>query len=1322
MFKKLLLLLTSTLACFNLSAITRYDGNITDAESVDIADLPQFASKASMSTGSTSGSASLLSPEWAVIAGHTVGNVVGATVTVNYQSGGSNHSKTGTSVAAYSGFGGFGDDMMLVQLNSPITEPVAFVSPYNCFDEYDQLGWLIGEGRYGLVGVSGGALSNSDGQHRGATQRLISSQAENNFGTGASVDEQLLHYFIDGDPNAASPNPLTTRYEGGPAPGDSGSPIYMYSRGRFYNVGNNWGVNIGKGFHYNRTSTHLGAIQTASSLDFAYPKNLTPKAVWVAEDLTDTQANLSTVTAWDDRLSILSFSNSADGGAGDPALIENATPTGLASVQFDGNDAMGLSAGENPLAGETAMSIVMVVKPSATGAGLEGSDFGTIGLLDATAGTPNGWSLSYAANGRIGWSLDDPLVTADPVESVFRGGAGNVSINDGNWHVVVATWDGSEISSDNAGDDKNMKLFVDSINHAKRTQGPNYINVARDAVALLLGDSQTNAENGFSGEVAEIRLYSGELQLHEVDRLLTTLGEQYVTGSLGVSFDRPWTDVIEIAAGQSLKLRGSLTGGANSVSWDAFAGPAAVTFSDATSVNTAVSFEAPGTYQLRATASNGVTTGTTDLWVDVYVPGSQSADATEYDVPGNWILSDVGSSANSSSLSEGGSQITVAGRSDGLAIGVGETYDHGQFVWKGVAGDFDFVTSLESLTSAPDSRTGIMVRGGSGPTDATAFIGVSSSGAVYWLTREDGGYWGSLTEQLAPTVSLPQYLKLERRGASITAYLSTDGITYTPFGSPADVTLPGVARVGFFVTSGDDATSVTAIFDNHSLKQVGFAQGSSIQVSSINSTDGYAEYDPTLDGAHEPWVDASQVSGPASLNYFKTSNGHRQVLRAYLPGPGTYRTRLCVDDGNTMTFIEDEDCLDNNLTFEFATDGDSDGWNTTNISGVTITGGTLSATTDSNDPQLSQSGLLFDGSLDQVTVNMRSSVDGAVQLFWIRDGVTGFAGSRSVTANYTGGNSFQNVTFDLSGEGEWIGRQITALRIDPVNGVGTAGATFEIDSIVVSDGSAAKPQTEHAYYFNDDGNFEGWKRAKHIDGDYVLDGVLSGTTTGIDPILTNDVRDFDSDSVESLIVRIRANQSGNLQLFWGTTATPAYAAARSVLTAVNGDDNWQTLRLPLAGNVEWDDTTISTLRLDPINVDATSFVIDAIVLSDGDADDDGMPDAYEETNGLDLLVDDRADDLDGDGQSNGDEYIAGTDPDDASQLYVLTSQSVTISGFEVVLAGKAGRTYELSRKLDLTAPTWTPVDSEVVVSDGTVTLQDSSSFDKAFYQVEVTME
>ena len=64
-------------------------------------------------------------------------------------------------------------------------------------------------------------------------------------------------------------------------------------------------------------------------------------------------------------------------------------------------------------------------------------------------------------------------------------------------------------------------------------------------------------------------------------------------------------------------------------------------------------------------------------------------------------------------------------------------------------------------------------------------------------------------------------------------------------------------------------------------------------------------------------------------------------------------------------------------------------------------------------------------------------------------------------------------------------------------------------------------------------------------------------------------------------------------------------------------------------------TNIPNWEIDSIKVSTTN-----------DADGDGMPDQYEDDNGLDKTVDDATGDLDLDGLVNLDEYIAGSDPQD----------------------------------------------------------------------------
>ncbi len=1305
-----LLLLSITLS--TARAIT-YHTDMTDADARALGALPQFQSGVQISLGGTVCSGSMLNSEWAIFAGHCFNFVDGTQVTVRYiedgvivaTMGGTAYVFDNESPSATSS----GDTVALIKLDSPLVVADKWVAPYEQFDEVGQVGWQTGVGRYGFQGTSGSQLPSSDRRYRAISQKV------NN------TNVNYLFYQWNQSPELPNPSPDTTRFEGGTAPGDSGGSFFLYSRGRFFNASSVWAVIPGQGFTNNRLSTHLDEIEArtqtefAPGLKFAYPKQLTPLARWVAEDLN--QVDGSTVSSWLDRYSGLSFSNVTDGGSGAPLLATNATPTGLSAVAFDGNDALGLSAIENPFTGETAMSVVMVVRTAVAGAGFQTDAFGTTGLLDASSGE-DAWGLSYSRNDRLGWSIE---AQDDSVTGIFRGGVDNASLSDNQWHVVVATWDGSEIPNDNAGDDLNMKLFVDSIDQVRTAQGASHFNVARGAMSLLLGNSQTNTEGGFNGQIAELRLYSGELQMHEVDRILTALKSQYVSGSPGVVFERPWADAIELAAGQGLSLRGSLTGGAVSATWDVLSGPGAVTFSDFNDPNTDVEFEAVGVYHLRITASDGVVSGDTDLYVNVYAPGAESADTTERAIEGNWISSGLGSTATGGGFTEAGAQLSVTGSGSGLGHDVGATYDHGHFVWQGVSGDFDWGARLNSLgNQTGPTRAGIMLRGGSGPTDAAAFVGFSPDGSAYVLFRENGGIWGDVVVQPLPSAAVPAYLKIERRGKSVSALISGDGMTYDLLATQ-DVELSGVVRAGFFVTSGDPANPITAVFESASLVQVGYANASFVESLGNASSGGLFEYDPTLSGADEPWLTITQETGPASIALTRGYDGSRQVYRSSTLVGGSYLTRFAVDDGNALTFIISKDEVIFNARFDFDTDGNLEGWGGNNVDSLTASDSALSGVANSSDPQITRTGLSLNGSAhDQVEIRMRSSVNGSVQLFWWREGASGFAPARLLSTNYTGNGSYQTLTFDMSAVSEWAGETITSLRIDPVNGASANGASFAVDSIEVSDGEASV-ESMIGSNFDLNGDFDGWEVAKDLSA-YVIGGRLQAITTGSDPVLTNDIDDFNADPIEALLVRIKSDQAGALQFFWSTTDSTGFSGTRSVSTNLAGTNQWQTVRLLLRGNAEWNGKTITNLRLDPINQSGANIEIDAIALSSGDADSDTLPDAYEDAKGLDaLLTIDAAGDLDQDGFSSLDEYIAGTSPNDSSDRFVATGIYTAGSAFQVEVEGVSGRLYSLERKLSLSAPMWTPVDSEGPLgADANVTLEDTQLFDAAFYRIEVS--
>jgi hypothetical protein len=93
-----------------------------------------------------------------------------------------------------------------------------------------------------------------------------------------------------------------------------------------------------------------------------------------------------------------------------------------------------------------------------------------------------------------------------------------------------------------------------------------------------------------------------------------------------------------------------------------------------------------------------------------------------------------------------------------------------------------------------------------------------------------------------------------------------------------------------------------------------------------------------------------------------------------------------------------------------------------------------------------------------------------------------------------------------------------------------------------------------------------------------------------------------------------------------------------------------------------------------------------------DTDADGLPDAWEKITGLDLLPTQfAATDADSDGQTNFEEYLAGTNPANGADRLRFSEIVPTAAGVALRFVAEPGRTYRIQRRDALDAATWQPV-------------------------------
>lgn len=179
--------------------------------------------------------------------------------------------------------------------------------------------------------------------------------------------------------------------------------------------------------------------------------------------------------------------------------------------------------------------------------------------------------------------------------------------------------------------------------------------------------------------------------------------------------------------------------------------------------------------------------------------------------PSGWTPQDVGLVGLAGSTSENGGQITL--RASGADVW--GTADAFHYSWQRVSGNADIVARVVSVENVHAwTKAGVMVRGGLSASAAHGFMIVSPGKGLAFQRRVATG--GISTHTSGGAGVAPAWVKLERRGTTITAYSSTNGLTWNLVGSDT-FSVGEEVYVGLALNGHDNTRLATAVFENVSI-------------------------------------------------------------------------------------------------------------------------------------------------------------------------------------------------------------------------------------------------------------------------------------------------------------------------------------------------------------------------------------------------------------------------------------------------------------------------------------------------------------------------
>jgi hypothetical protein len=259
-----------------------------------------------------------------------------------------------------------------------------------------------------------------------------------------------------------------------------------------------------------------------------------------------------------------------------------------------------------------------------------------------------------------------------------------------------------------------------------------------------------------------------------------------------------------------------------------------------------------------------------------------AAPAPAGPLPSPWTSRDIGAVGTTGSSSYAAGSFTVRG----AGADVWGTADALQYAYQPLNGDGEIIARVASVQNIDAwVKAGVMIRQSAAPDSAHAFMIVSAGRGLAFQRRRTSG--GLTTHTSGGAGTAPAWVRLSRRGSTITAARSSDGVTWTTVGSDT-VAMTGTVLIGLGVGGHTTTRTAAAVFE-----QVRVISGSALLPDGWSSRDvgvvGVAGSSSTGGGGftvrgagHDIWgaTDAFHVA-------YRTLNGDGSIVARVASIAGT---------------------------------------------------------------------------------------------------------------------------------------------------------------------------------------------------------------------------------------------------------------------------------------------------------------------------------------------------------------------------------------------------------------------------------------------------